>query len=391
MGRLIKYQRLVLLSCIAATLVTGGLLYTFGIFFKPLAAEFGWGRGQLSLVSTAFLLAYAPGAVVLGRIADRYEPRGVMGLAAICVGLGLFLCSRASAWGAFVVYYALVGFGTGATVGIPVATVQRWFVKSRGLMVGVVLAGVGLGSLAFSLLAAFMVSSWGWRQGFVYLSAITGLLLAISAAFMFHSPAKLGLVPSPLPDGGIARGNTATALRSAKFWAVVSLYVLSLVPSMFLLVHLVPYATDRGVAALVAAGALGMLGAFRAPGQLLLGHMADRLGWLRSLALTNFLAALTLLGLPLVNSPWTLYLFVLVYGFLYGGLFTQLMGTVGHFFGTASLGELLGYALGAGVVAGAFSPWLAGFIFDTTGSYLTVMLLGSVSHVMAGIWSLRLR
>jgi len=394
MSRLALYRRLVLLSCLLSTFVNGGLFYTFGIFFKPLAAEFAWSRGQLSLVNTVFLLSYAPGAVILGRLADRYQPRGVMGLAALFIGLGLLLCGRSSAWEAFVFNYALIGFGTGATLGIPTATVQRWFVRSRGLMVGMVAAGGGLGSLAFSLLAAHIVGALGWRQGFIYLSALMGPLLLVSAALMFHSPEKSGL--AAYEEGGVSAPTgpgmtTGRALRTGNFRSLTSLYVLSFIPSFFLMVHLVPYATDRGVPALAAAGALGMMGAFSAPGRLIMGHIADRIGWLPGLALTSFLCAFTLLWLPFVTDAWALYLFVLAYGFGYGGLLPQLMGAMTYFFGTPSLSELLGYALGISVIAGAFSPSLAGFIFDRTGNYLSIIALSMMCHTAAGIWALRLR
>lgn len=395
MSGLALYRSLVLFSCLLSTFVNGGLFYTFGIFFKPLAAEFLWSRGQLSLINTVFLLAYAPGAVILGRIADRYQPRGVMALAAVFIGLGLILCSRSSAWNAFLLNYALIGFGTGATLGIPTATVQRWFVRSRGLMVGIVAAGGGIGSLAFSLLTAHIINASGWRLGFFYLGGIMGLLLALSAALMFHSPERKGLLPhggegrakEPV-EGGISTGE---ALRRANFWSLTSLYILSFIPSFFLMVHLVPYATDRGISAVAAAGAIGMMGAFSTPGRLVMGHLADRLGWLRSLALTSFLCAFALLWLPFIGSSWALYLFVLIYGFCYGGLLPQLMGTMAYFFGTPSLSELLGYALGVSVIAGAFSPSLAGFIFDHTGSYLSIILLSVLSHAVAGMWAFRLR
>lgn len=390
-----------LLGCFLVTMANGGLFWIFGIFFKPLSDEFGWSRGELSLVNTAFLMAYAPGAILWGKVADRFGPRQVLWLAALMVLAGYLGSSRIESRTPLILYYALMGLGTSATLGLPVATVQRWFEKKRGLMLGIVAAGTGIGALVFAPLTSKLIYSYEWRNAYIIIGSILGLWLALGAYLMAHSPEKKGLLPygakkpnvssvSPAPQSK-NEIRTRQALRTKPFWGLAALHILSLTPTLFFPTHLVPLATDRGVSAAFAAQALGLLGAVGVPGRVLMGAVADRIGWMRSIAIVNFVAASTILGLIFIEAPWMLYVFVIIFGFFNGGNMALLSGTVALFFGFISLGELLGYTLAISVLAGSGSPLLGGLVYDWAGNYLPFLFFAVACFLTGGVYSLMLK
>lgn len=424
------YGWVIAAGCWLVTLVNGGLFWTFGVFFKPLSTEFGWSRGELSLVNTAFLVAYAPGAILWGKIADRFGPRRVLWLASILVLLGYLGSSRIDSRMPLVFYYALIGLGTSATLGLPVVTVQRWFVKRRGLLLGIVASGPGIGSLIFAPLAADLIYSHEWRTAYVILGIILGCALALGASLMMRSPETKGLTAyggvratpaaaSQSPgtgskepgteneERGAARGVRTTpvaspirvedgfkagqALRTRAFWGLAALHILSLMPTLFFTTHLVPLAIDRGNSAAVAAQALGLMGVMGVPGRILLGGAADRIGWMRGVAVANFVAAAATLSLALVGQPWMVFLFVVPFGFFNGGNLALLSGAVTMFFGIVALGEILGYALAISVLSGSASPVLGGWVFDTTGSYFLFLVFAAVCFAAGGVYSLMLK
>lgn len=392
---------IVLLGCWLVTVANGALFWMFGIFFKPLTEHFGWSRAELSLVNTSFLLAYAPGAIVWGRIADRLGPRRVLWVASVLVLAGYLGSSRVDSRTPLILYYALMGLGTSATLGLPVATVQRWFLKWRGLMLGLVASGTGIGSLIFAPLANRLIHGYDWRTAYVVLGIALGLLLATGASLMLHSPERKGLLPyggrssapAPTPHQNQALHGlrTGEALRTKAFWGLGALHALSLMPTLFFTTHLVPYATDKGVSAAAAAQGLGIMGAIGVLGRLLTGAAADRIGWMRGVAIANFMTALATLGLLFANNTWTFYLFMVVFGLFNWGNLSLLSGAVSLFFGTVALGELLGYTLAISVVSGSVSPVLGGLIFDWRGSYVIFFLFALGCYMGGAVYSLVLK
>jgi MFS family permease len=150
-------------------------------------------------------------------------------------------------------------------------------------------------------------------------------------------------------------------------------------------VHLVPHATDIGVSATVSAAALGLTGGISIPGRIGGGALSDRLGWQRILALSVFAMAGAIVFLIYVRSVWMLYVFVLVYGLGYGARTSCQMGLLGNFFGMKPLGNLIGISAGVSQGVAAFSPFIAGFVFDRTGSYSIVFLIGGALLLITGV------
>lgn len=390
------YGWVIALCCTLVTIINGGIFFSFSVFFKPVAFDFGWSRGGFSTAFTAMLVAYAPGAFFSGRLADRHGPRGVLLLAALLIGLGFIGCSRATNLVFMTLSYAMIGLGTGATLALPTATIQRWFVKWRGPMVGVVVAGTGIGAFIFAPLINSLIALYSWRTAYLVIAIIFGTVIAVSASFLVSEPKAKRL--RPYGDEGQLQGadsrlqavpvtslTSAQAFKTSAFWGLAAVSILGFMPSFFINAHLVPYATDRGISATVGARALGMMGILSAAGRLVMTGVAERAGWMKTLATCFVITVLSTIWLAFVTGPGELYLFVIVYGFFWGSILALFGGAVNSFFGLAALSELLGFLLGLAVLMGAVAPLLGGLSFDLTGSYLLAVAFSAVAFVAAAL------
>ncbi len=366
-------------------------MWTFGIFFKPLENEFGWSRAVVSSGYTAFLIGYAISAIITGRLADRYSPRPILFVSALLAGIGTSLCSQVHSISQLRIFLFIAGLGAGATFSVPTSVVQKWFYQRRkaGLALGIVVAGVGIGGLAFAPLINYLILSYGWRSTYLIAGILYLLIIAVSSLVIKPSPVqpRTSLAEQvALPNSvSIPIWRTAKALTTPAFIGVAFITVTVILAFQVLMVHLVPHATDVGISPTVSAAALGLLGGFSVPGRIISGFIADRIRWQMTLALSCFGMALSLLWILFLNGAWMLYCFVSFYGICHGLRVPAGVGILGEFFGMHSLGELIGLVSAIATIIGAFVPYIVGFVFDTIGSYSVALIIVMVLLLSSGI------
>jgi len=367
-------------------------MWTFGIFFKPLENEFGWSRAVVSSAYTVFLIGYAFSAIAAGRLADRYSPRPILFVSALLAGIGASLCSQVQSINQLRIFLFIAGVGAGATFSVPTSVVQRWFYRRRnaGLALGIVVAGVGIGGLAFAPLINYLILSYGWRNTYLIAGILYFLTIVVSSLVIKPSPVQpktisvdQGALPSAL---SMPWWTTTKALTTPSFIGVAFVTVSTILAFQVLMVHLVPHATDAGISPTVSAVALGVLGGFSVPGRIMSGFIADRINWQMTLALSCFGTALSFLWLLFLREAWILlYCFVCFYGLCHGVRVPAMVGILGEFFGMHSLGELTGIVLAMGAIIGAFAPYVVGFIFDAVGSYSVAFIIIIAFLLTSGI------
>jgi MFS family permease len=378
-------------ACFAATFTLGEAMWTFGIFFKPLENEFGWSRAVVSSGYTVFLIGYAISAIITGRLSDRYSPRPILFVSALLAGIGTSLCSQVQGINHLRIFLFIAGLGAGATFSVPTSVVQRWFYRrsNAGLALAIVVAGVGIGALAFAPLINYLVLSYGWRNTYLIAGILYLLIIAVSSLVIKPSPVQPKTIPADQGDLPSAVSmpiwTTGRALTTPSFVGVAFVTVTVILAFHTLMVHLVPHATDAGISPTVSAAALGLLGGLSVPGRIFSGFMAERIRWQIILALSCFGMALSLLWLLFLEKAWMLYCFVFFYGICHGLRVPANMGILGEFFGMHSLGELTGIVIAIGTIIGAFAPYLAGFIFDTVGSYSVAFIIVIIFLLASGI------
>lgn len=369
-----------------------GTQYAFGVFFAALLDEFGWSRASLSGIFSLYAFLYCVLGLLAGRLTDLWGPRVVIAMGGVFLGVGLAGMSRVSAlWHPYLFYGIVAALGM-STAYVPCnATVVKWFVRRRGLALGVATSGGSLGTFALPPAAAALVGALGWRWAYVLFGAGIFLMLNLVATVMRRDPEGLGLSP----DGG-PRAATATrsspaevqwpfrlAIRTGAFWLIFGIFTATWIPVFIPLVHLVPFARDLGIPPLVGATVVSALGIAAAVGRLVLGAISDKIGRKPALALVIALQAAAFLGFTLVGGLSSLYLVAVVFGFSYGAVSTLFPAIVGDFFGREQAGSLVGFLFALAGSMAAWGPLVAGAIHDATGAYTQAFLLSAASNGVA--------
>ncbi|UCG63687.1 MAG: MFS transporter [Deltaproteobacteria bacterium] len=361
-----------------------GMLFTYGIFFKEFQAEFGWSRATISgAPSLCFLMGGAIG-ILAGRLNDKIGPRVLMVAASISFGLGYLLMSRMQApWQLYVLYGVLVGVPFGVYDIVTLSTLARWFVRSRGIMSGIVKVGTGSGQFVIPLIATALIAAYGWRNSYLIFGAVFLVTLVAIALVLRRDPQGMGLLPDDAIDepcgAGTGSPDPDVPLRAAvltrQFWAICLAEFASFFCMLTIIVHIVPHAMDLGLPSATAAGVLATIAGVSMLGRIVMGTVNDRIGGKRSLMICFILLLCGLIWVQVAGEAWMLFLFAVIYGFAHGGFFTVVSPTVAELFGTGSHGVLYGIVLCHGNTGAAVGPLLAGRTFDVTGSYQIVFLV----------------
>jgi sugar phosphate permease len=377
------------------------LIYTFGVFAKPLASELKSSRSEIalavSLADLAIMFA-APGA---GRLADRYGARGVIvtsliGLSACLIGLAFV---QPPLWHFYALYSLAGAIGVATTPVTYSRVIANWFDRKRGLALGLGNSGIGLGAFITPSLAQFLIDRGGWRLAYVGLAgACLAIALPIVWIFLRATPQEVGL----LPDGAAPANRSATArmrvdgmsvreaFRTRTFWLLCFMFFLVSACVNGAIAHLAPLLTDSGVSGRSAAFATSIFGVSAIAGRVGNGFLVDRFFGPRVAAIVFAGAALgvaLLWGGPPVSVA---FLASALLGLAAGAEGDVMPFLVSRYFGMRSMAELFGCMFGVFTLGNATGRYLFAAGFDASGSYKMPLLCAFVAVVLAILASLRL-
>ena len=385
-----------------------GIFYSFGVFFKPVAADFGWSRAVTSGAHSVLMLSHGAFAAPMGWLADRFGPAKVMVFCGFATGLGLVLTSQTNAlWQFYLTYGLVVGIGLSGGMPVTTGTTARWFVKRRGLTLGIVSAGVGLGTLIVLPMAERLIAAFAWSGAYFILGITSWIVMITCALFLRRDPEGMGYqaygVQRPPTEANtdhsreisyVAPGtgiSLRAAVRTRPLWLLFLTYFLFSLCLQMIMVHLVNYTTDLGITPLVAATLLSVVGIGSMFGRVAMGAASDRIGSSNALAICCLVLGISLLWLLFARELWMFYLFAIVFGFAYGGEIPQMAALVGQFFGLQSVAALVGVVLIGLSIGGALGSLMGGRIFDLTQSYQVAFTVAVVVSFATVILALMLR
>jgi len=381
MPRKIYYGWFVVAACFAVATMVAITVWSFGIFFKPLEAEFGWTRSLTSSAYTVFLLVYAAAVIVTGRLADKFDPRPVLIGCGIIGAAGYMLCSGINSIVQLRLTYALAALGAGATVAMPSAYAQRWFYgrKRMGLAIAIVVCGVGTGSFIFAPIINYLIENQGWRITYQVLAVIFFAVHALSAFIIKRPPTDAA--PAGDEKGGKSVNppqilSARKAMLTYAFIGICITHIVGMSAFQTMSVHFIPYATDIGVSSTLAATTFGTVGLFSILGRLGGGFASERLSFktLLIISCTGLTVALGILFL-LGRFTWVLPAFAFIFGIFHGNRIVGWVGSLGEFLGMANISLFIGITEAIALLFGAALPYVAGYIFDATGSYYPAFIL----------------
>jgi predicted MFS family arabinose efflux permease len=355
----------------AVALVVGNgpvLLFTFGIFLKPVAEQMGWPRGTMSLgVAIALTLAGLITPLV-GRLIDRWGVQRVLFFAVTAFALGVAAISLAPANVAgFVALYALAGLLSSGQAPLPYAkAITSRFDAHRGLALGIAMAGVGIGTSLMPQAASFLLKTLNWREAYIVLGILTWLVAFPAAFFVSDARSAKNDNREPTASGD----DMIVAFRSRAFWATAVAILLVVIALNGAIAHLVALLTDRGMAPNVATSLLIAVGLATLLGRLISGFLLDRI-FAPRLAAAIFLIPLigmTTLLLGGASSAAGLAA-AICFGFSLGAEVDIVGYLVSRYFGLRHYGEIYGYIFAIFTIGSGLGPYVMGLSFDQTHSY----------------------
>lgn len=359
-----------------------GVSYSFAAFFESFTTVFGASRADVSLVFGLSGLMYFSLGAVAGILADRFGPRRVTAAGMLCIAAALAAGSQAQTMLQVTLAYGMgVGVGIALVYTPSIGCVQPWFTRRRGLAAGIASAGIGGGTLVVPLLATAAIAQWQWRGAMLAL-AVAVLTLGLGASLLLRRApaAQRG------SDGQVPGTPLGQALRSPSFlWMYLMCFLGA--PAMFVpFAHLSASARDLGVADAQAVGLVGLIGIGSLVGRFAVAAVADRIG--RPRALVAVMASLGLsMGLWLAAPGYgALAVFALWMGLSYGGAVSLMPALCMDLFGARAVSSIIGALYTGAALGNLGGPWLAGRVFDATGSYHPVVWACGVLALVAS-WS----
>ncbi len=343
-----------------------GLMFTYGLFFKSLEAEYGWSRTMLSACSSLAFFMMGVLASFGGHLADRFGPRIVLAFTGICYSVGYLLMSQvSSAWQMFAIFGLFIALGMATHDVVTLSTVAHQFQHRRGLMTAVVKVGTALGQISIPVAAGFLIAGTDWRSALLILGTGAVVILLLGAGLM-KRPSLVEGEAKESADRGVS---LQQARRDPTLWMLCAIQFSHFATLTTIPLHIVVHGMDLGMTPAVAATLLSVMAGASIVGRLTVGGSVDRIGGRRAFILCFVPLILSLVLLVFIPTPWLLYGAVAIYGFGHGGFYTVISPIVAEYFGLRSHGAIFGVVVFFGTIGGALGLIMAGSIFDVTSSY----------------------
>ena len=359
----------------------GFFFYSYGVFFKAIAVEFGDSRLGVALGLTVTSAVGAIAAPMVGRALDRYPLRRVIGVGAVFMSLGfLGLALVRTPFEFYLVLGLFIGFGASSMGNLATSKlVTNWFDRKRGTALGIAATGVSLSGVVMPYVSAEIIEAYGWRQGFTAYGLFTLLVVVpVVLRFVISRPEDVGLKP----DGHLELGGTGSqpveppprlsmreVWRDRNFWSIVVTFALVFCAMSATLTHMVPRLTDMGHSLSLASLVMSLCAGLGVVGKLSFGWLGDKLPMRRVMLLVLVIQFSGQLLMFLHDDLLWFAIGAALFGYGVGGVVPLHGIVVGKTFGRERFGAVLGLMRPAMFPVQILGVPFAGWVYDVTGSY----------------------
>ena len=353
-------------------------VFAFGTLVKPLQAEFGWSRAEMSFALTVTNITVVFGAPLLGYLVDRGGVRKVLLPSVILMGLAVASMSllQGNIWHFYGIFFAISVLGLGTLPLSYSRVVIGWFEQRRGLALGIALAGFGVGAALVPEISRTMIDLYGWRSAY-YLFAAAIFLISLPLTLFVLKEAPTAVVSTPDSNAVSAFGMSAgQAAKTGSYWLVLLSFFLVGIGITSVLSHMVPMLMDRGMSLTAAARCMSTLAVALIFGRIFAGFLMDH--FFAPYVTAGFIifglaAGVILLALGAVG-PWAFLAAALV-GLATGSEISEIAYIIGRYFGQLSFGQIYGIMFAGFQLGSAISAPMMGYYHDTVGDYVGALWL----------------
>ncbi|WP_370301398.1 CynX/NimT family MFS transporter [Pseudooceanicola sp.] len=370
------YSWLRLLVTLAIATVANVGMWSVVVVMPAIEADFAVGRAEASLPYTLTMIGFALGNLLIGRVVDRFGVTLALNGAAAAIALGFVLTTLAPSILLLSLAQLLVGLGTGVGFGPLIADISHWFLKRRGIAVALVASGNYLSGAIWPTLLAGVLADRGWQAVHLLLALITVLaIVPLSLLLRRKLPeAALGLAQAASDLRAKSAGMSTRSLTWLLGLAGIGCCVAMSMPQ----VHIVAYCVGLGYGPAVGAEMLSLMLLGGVVSRVVSGLLADRLGGVRTLLIGSLLQCLALF----FYLPWDgmapLYAISLMFGLAQGGIVPSYALVVREYMPAREAGARVGFVLMMTIMGMALGGWMAGWIYEMTGSYRLAFVNGIV-------------
>ena len=399
----IFYGWWIVLAGFMISLYVGSVVF-FGLtaFVEPIIHEFNWSYTQVSFASSLRGLEMGLFAPFVGFLVDRFGSRKLVFLGSIVIGIGLILLSRTQSLVMFYGAYVLIAFGAGGCTSVVLmVAIANWFNRNVGKALGLMASGFGASGLVVPIIV-WMIDLYGWRTTLVVLGVGMWLLGLPLSAVIRNSPEPYGFAPDgDLPEESVLSSDTDDSTSSTLDFRILvknrSFVYLNLIEAVRMMavtaavLHVMPYLSTIGIPRTTAGFMAAFIPLCSNIGRFGLGWLGDIFPKRYVLAATFGLMASGMLAFCGVQITWVMIIFLLLFPTGFGGTMVIRGALLREYYGRGTLGKMLGIIMGTAAMGGVIGPTLAGWVYDTTGSYRQTWLLFSGFLTLAFFLSLRFR
>jgi len=389
----LRLALLLLPVCFCLGMVGRGIGDSIVIFVLPLQEDFGWSRGQVTGIYSAFFLSAGAFGPVVGHVFDRFGPFWLFLVCTLLLSGGAYLSSQAEAlWQFYLTAGLMMGIASAGLGIVPHgAILSRWFRGRLSIAMAIVFSSMGIGTLVFAPLVQRLIIADGWRHAYLVLAAIALLPLLLVLVMPWRR------ITAGRPDIGmeqprLAGADAATrpapgwtlrsALRTGPFWGLFLVFFMTGNGMFAIAVQAVAYLVESGIPRLEAATAWGLVGLLTPIGMNLFGWLDGMIGRRPSVALSYGLSLAALVVLRIVGwdpGPALLFLFVVLFGLSFGARGPLVAAICAKLFAGRRLGSIYGTVSVGGGLGAACGAAMGGLLHDLTGGYDAVLAYSFVA------------
>jgi MFS family permease len=382
--------RVVLAACLGVMAGFGSLfVYTFSVFVKPLASEFGWSREAISSGFAIAAVTLGLCSPPLGTWIDRFGPRRIILICMTVYGCAIASLSllRFGLWQFYATCFVLGVVGNGAAHLAYSRSISTWFHRRLGMALACVMVGAGLGAMILPVVAQSIITRSGWRTAYASLGVLA-LLFGLPLSWRYiRERGAVGHESTPVVHSGMT---WQQGLRSYAFWILTAILFVSSISMNGAITHLSALLTDRGLTAGNAALCASLLGGSSLLGRVVVGWLLDRFFGPHVALAINLITALGIFLLAHANSFPAGCLAAALIGVGAGGEAAITPYLLTRYFGLRAFSTLYGLTWTFYAAAGAIGPVILGRAFDANGSYVSLLVLLAVALGVAATTNLLL-
>lgn len=385
-------QSITLVICLISLVLSYSLLATFGLFFVAMVDEFHWTATAGSLGFAVSWLSRSIFSPLSGFSYSKFGIKKMTTVGAIILALGLTLSSTMSNQWQYVVYFGIIVSAGATTLGMSHSLlIPRWFNKKRGFAMGTVSTAYGLGPLIFFPVINASIEEFGWRSTLNFYAGVLLIFSILCALLIQDGPNKIQQKTN-LSSPASPTWSLMEAVKSTRFWALVTMYIGGYLGYQMLVAHQVAHAESVGFSRESIILTLSIMGGFTLVGAIIGGWASDKLGRETVFFSSSVIGSLGILSFALLSifpSNYTLLATFCIMGGLGFGMRLPLVLTIAaDVFQGPLFPKLIGFLGIATAIGGFLGPLLAGFVFDLTGSYLPALGVSTVAMLTSGciVW-----